>query len=287
MALSQMLRPCLLIALSAALLAAAGHKVEPTFLKRYIPEVEEKTTDVTTSTCHYKPLFGAGDAEASIVRGVARFGQITVSAGGSCRAVSYPAEEQVYVITEGQGLLQYGEDKAPVKNNDFMYLPAGIAHAISNQSNAAVKLFIMGFRIPPETPASSKLQIANLDELRKQTVEGHPDSVVYRLMVGDLHSKRDRIAAGRVLTSLFLMEFQPGGTNLPHHHDAEEEIYVLLDGKGEMVAGSGLDGIEGRFPAKPGDAYVFRLNCTVGFYNGRQGVSHILAVRSLYPGRRK
>ena len=54
------------------------------------------------------------------------------------------------------------------------------------------------------------------------------------------------------------MEFEPGGTNFPHHHDAEEEIYVLLDGKGEMVAGSGTNGLEARFPATPGDAYFFR-----------------------------
>ncbi len=104
-------------------------------------------------------------------------------------------------------------------------------------------------------------------------------------MMGDVTSKRDRIAVGHVLTSLYVMEFQPGGTNFPHHHDAEEEIYVLLDGAGEMVAGSGMDGREARFPAKPGDAYFFRLNCTVGFYNGSKGLAHILAVRSLYPRR--
>ena len=88
-----------------------------------------------------------------------------------------------------------------------------------------------------------------------------------------------------VLTSLYVMEFEPGGTNFPHHHDAEEEIYLLLDGKGEMVAGSGTNGLEARFPATPGDAYFFRLNCTVGFYNSAQGPAHILAVRSLFPRR--
>ncbi len=32
----------------------------------------------------------------------------------------------------------------------------------------------------------------------------------------------------------------------------------MLDGKGQMVAGSGMDGIEGKYPAKPGDAYYYR-----------------------------
>jgi len=44
-----------------------------------------------------------------------------------------------------------------------------------------------------------------------------------------------------------------------------------------------MDGVEGRFPAKPGDAYFFRLNCTVGFYNNNHSPSRILAVRSTYP----
>ena len=31
-----------------------------------------------------------------------------------------------------------------------------------------------------------------------------------------------------------------------------------------------MDGIAGRHPAKAGDAYFFRLNCTVGYYSAAQ-----------------
>jgi mannose-6-phosphate isomerase-like protein (cupin superfamily) len=148
-----------------------------------------------------------------------------------------------------------------------------------------MRLFVMGFKLPEKAAPPPKLLIANYDDVQKQTVGGHPDSVVYQLMMGDVTSKRDRLAAAHVLTSLYVMEFAPGGTNFPHHHDAEEEIYVLLDGQGDMVAGSGTNGLEARFPTVPGDAWFFRLNCTVGFYNSSQGPAHILAVRSLYPRR--
>ena len=274
---------CLVAALAASL-AAGERSVDPTFLHRYIPAVAPTPSDVSTATCGYQALFGAGDDGSRIVRGVARFGEITVAPGGQCALVTYPAEEQVYLILVGQGRLLYGEETEPVKKNDFMYLAPGVAHSVENSPKSVIRLLVMGFHVPPETGTPAKLQIANMEDVKLQTVNGHPDSVLYRLLVGGVNSKRDRIAAGRVLTSLFLMEFQPGGTNFPHHHDAEEEIYVLLDGSGEMVAGGGMDGIEGRYPAKPGDAYFFRLNCTVGFYNGKQGVSHILAVRSRYPG---
>jgi mannose-6-phosphate isomerase-like protein (cupin superfamily) len=144
----------------------------------------------------------------------------------------------------------------------------------------------MGYKIPAGARATppSKPLVANIDDVKWQTVSGHPDSVVYQLLMGDKKSTRDKIAAGEVLTSVFIMEFAPGGTNFPHHHDQEEEIYLVLDGSGDMVAGGGTDGVEGRHAARAGDAYFFRLNCTVGFYSSRVGPkSRILAVRSRYP----
>jgi mannose-6-phosphate isomerase-like protein (cupin superfamily) len=42
------------------------------------------------------------------------------------------------------------------------------------------------------------------------------------------------------------MDFAPGGTNIPHHHDNAEEIHYVLRGHGDMVAGGGMDGNEGR-----------------------------------------
>jgi mannose-6-phosphate isomerase-like protein (cupin superfamily) len=105
------------------------------------------------------------------------------------------------------------------------------------------------------------------------------------LLVGPRGATRDAIDDAYVVTSLFLMDFAPGGTNFPHHHETAEEIYLVLDGQGDMVAGSGMDGVEGRYPAKAGDAYYFRANCTVGFYNQNKpgAKAHILAVRSRIP----
>jgi len=59
----------------------------------------------------------------------------------------------------------------------------------------------------------------------------------------------------------------------------------VLDGKGQIAAGAGMDGVEGLHPAKPGDAYYFRPNCTVGFYNQNTpgAKAHVLAVRAFVP----
>lgn len=275
---------------TASRLAGADRKVDPTFLHRFVPALKEKPSDLTTPTCHYKPIFGAGDLETSIVRGVARFGEMTVDSGGASARVSYPAEEQVYLILEGSGVLKYNDQDVAVRKNDYAYLPPGIMHGLANPSSALLRAIVMAFKIPDgqSVERPPKVLLANTDEVKQQTVSGHPSSTLYRLLMGPADSdERNRITAGQLLTSLFTMEFAPGGTNFPHHHEREEEIYLVLDGQGDIVAGGGMDGIEGRHPARAGDAYFFRLNCTVGFYSHtRPGepIARVLAVRSLYPG---
>jgi len=270
-------------------LVAAERTVDPTFLHRYLPDASEQKSEITTPTCHYKPVFGAGDSQARVARGVARFAEIVLDANGSCAPSSYAAEEQVYVVLEGSGNLDYAGEKLPLRPHDFFYLPPGVQHSISSPTGA--QIIVMGFKIPSGTHLAppAKPQLANFDEVKWQPVSGHPDSVLYQLLMGDTKSKRDKIAAGHVLISLYIMQFDPGGTNFPHHHENAEEIYLVLDGSGDMVAGGGQDGIEGRHPVRAGDAYFFRLNCTVGFYAAKDASpkARILAVRSLYPFTRQ
>jgi mannose-6-phosphate isomerase-like protein (cupin superfamily) len=265
---------------------AAERRVDPTFLHRDLTTAKVRTADLTTATCHYKPLFGEGDRDTSIVIGVARYGEVVIDPNGTCATIAYPEEDQVYVVLEGTGFAKYGSRNVPMKKEDYLYIPATMPHNLSNGSQTALKVTVIGFRTKgfEKAPLPTRPLKANIEDVATQPVSGHPSSALYRLLMGDVDSKRDRIAAGRVLTSLFVMEIAPGGTNFPHHHEREEEIYLVLEGNGEMVAGGGMDGIEGRHPAKAGDAYFFRLNCTVGYYSAPNVKSRILAVRSWYPG---
>jgi mannose-6-phosphate isomerase-like protein (cupin superfamily) len=270
----------------ASLLHADQRNIDPTFLYRNTSAVGEKKSDLTTRTCHYKPLFGNGDSDTSALVGVARYGEVVIDPNGACVTVQYPDEDQVYVVLDGNGSVRYGNEMVSLDKEDYLYLPATIPHALSNRSASPLTVVVMGFRTqgfektqPPAQPLK-----ANIEDVPTRTVDGHPSSALFRLLMGDSESKRDRLAAGSVLTSLFLMEIAPGGTNFPHHHEREEEIYLVLSGHGVMVAGGGMDGIAGRHPAKAGDAYFFRLNCTVGYYSADNVKSRILAVRSWYPG---
>jgi len=210
-----------------------------------------------------------------------------VDAHGTCQTVEYPRQEELYFVRSGSGVLHYGGDSHALVQNDFTYVSPTVRHSVSNPSNQPLQLVLITLRVPAATPISqpSKLEVANLDELKEQTVGGHPKSVLYKLLIGPRTAARDRINSAYAVTDFFLMDFAPNGTNFPHHHEVAEEIYLVLDGEGQMAAGGGMDGVEGLHPAKPGDAYYFRPNCTVGFYNQNKpdAKAHILAVRAGVP----
>lgn len=269
--------------------AAADRPVDPTFLHQRLSEAAFAPADLTTSSCRYRPLFGEGRPEASIVKGVARYGEIVVDPGGACENVSYPAEEQIYYVLEGAGAAFYREGPVPIREGDFMYFAPGSRHGALNDSDRPLRILVMGFKTPAdlEHGIPAKLPIAHESEAKKQVVGNHPPTTLYQLLLGATTSQRDLLAVGHTVTSLFIMEFAPGGTNHPHHHARDEEIYLLLNGEGEIVAGGGADGVEGKHPAGPGDAYCYRLNATVGFYASEKPApkkARILAVRSRYPG---
>jgi mannose-6-phosphate isomerase-like protein (cupin superfamily) len=269
-------------------LQAEDHPVDPTWLHRYVPELTEAKSDLASQTCHYRPIFGEGDKDDRSLQTVARFGEVTLDARGSCQTVTYDRQEEIYFVVEGAGLLRYEDQVQPVRKHDFTYLPPGAKHSISNNGDQRLRVMVMGFKIPKSISIGAPFahpKIANLEDAKEETVSGHPNSVLYKLLVG-LHSgKRDLIDEAYVMDSFFWMDFTPGGTNWPHHHEAAEEIYLVIDGQGEMVAGSGMDGVEGRYPAKAGDAYYFRPNCTVGFYNQNKlgAKAYVLAVRARVP----
>lgn len=273
---------------AVATLRAQERQVDPTWLHRYVPGLSATQADLSSASCHYQAIFGEGDSQARVLKSVARFGEATLEPGGECQRVEYDRKEELYFVFAGEGTVEYQDHAYPLRANEFTYIAPGVKHTLANHSKSPLRVAVMSFKVPSAIsigapPAEPK--IVNLQELKEEVVSGHPSSVLYKLLAGPRTGTRDAIDEAYVVVSLFWMDFAPGGTNFPHHHETAEEIYLVVDGQGEMVAGGGTDGVEGRHEAKPGDAYYFRSNCTVGFYNQNHpgAKAHILAVRSRIP----
>lgn len=258
---------------------AAERKVDPTFLYRDSNKAVERPSDMTTASCHYKPLFGAGAEATPVLGSIARYGIVDIDPKGACKPVQYADEEQLYVVLKGSGEAKYGAEKVDLKTEDFLYLPATLSHGLVNTSAAPMRVVVMGFHTKGfrKAPLPARPLKDNIANVPPELVGGHPDSAKFRLLLGDAPQTRNRINVGYVVTSLFVMEIDAAGTNFPHHHADAEEIYLILDGHGEQVAG------EARRSAKPGDAYFYRLNATVGYYSAKGVKSRILCVRSFSP----
>jgi mannose-6-phosphate isomerase-like protein (cupin superfamily) len=143
----------------------------------------------------------------------------------------------------------------------------------------------MGYRIPAgvKVAAPDHPMLANGDDVQLQVLGQHGPTTQFKLLMGLTSSKRDKLAAASVMNSLFIMDFAPGGTNIPHNHPAEEEIYLILRGSGEIVAGRDAEGKDIRHPAVEGEAFFFKPGTQVGYYShAREGQPHdlILAARS-------
>lgn len=259
----------------------------PYHLKRSLDTLSVASMDISSETAQYTPIFGAGAANAQVPKGVRRYGRLTVDSKGASRAVAYGEEELVYYVLEGTGVLGYAGREVPISKDDFFYVPAGTDHRFANPREAPLKVMVMGFAVdgapgPPTPP----LQIASARDVPEQVLGSHGATVTYQLLLGGVESERDRIAAGRRVTSLYLMNFKPGGTNQVHRHESGEEIYFVLQGHGEMAAG-GSDGEPQRYATEAGDAFFFPPDTPVGFFSGTEGgvpAARILAVRSIYPG---
>jgi mannose-6-phosphate isomerase-like protein (cupin superfamily) len=285
-------------ALMVLLLGVAGlSAADPTFMVRKVPSIQPQPDDLTLNAkgAAYKPIFGAGDKDARQLQSVARYGEITISPDGATAEVNYPEEEQVYFVLEGSGTLRYSDQKVPLRSNDVVFFPPSVKHGVANNSTGPLRVVVMGFRIPKGTPPSpiKELRMANAEDVPFQEMPGHGKTSLFRMLLGPHDTPGpgkipNRLQVAQVVEGMYIIEFAPTGTNIPHHHPMEEEIYYLIRGHGDMVAGGGIDGNEGRYHAVAGDVYFFRLNTTVGFYGGnKEGEpnSAVLAIRSRYPFR--
>ena len=263
---------------------------ESQYLKRSLSTVPEVKMDVSTQTAHYKPMFGAGDDSSGIVRGVSRYGCLAIDPSGSSNIVKYADEEHILFVLDGSGILYYGEEKVPVSKNDFMYIPVETKFGFSNPREQSLSVIVMGFKIMPGTviKPTTKLMIANTDVVPFQILSSHGPTTQFQLLLGTTESTMDKLAAACQVTSLFIMDFAASGTNNPHRHNNEEEIYLILRGHGDIVVGETDNSKELRHTSKEGDTYFFSPKTLIGFYSGnKEGEEHarILAVRFKYPAQ--
>ena len=176
------------------------------YLSRFVPNLKYSDADLTrdTDAATYKAIFGEGDEDGHRLNSISRIGELTVQPDGASAVVSRPNEEYVLYVTEGNGTLIYGSEEAALKKNDFLYIPAGVRHGISNSTSKPIKLLFMGYKLPKgvDYKPRKELEIANADDVELQVLGSHGPTTQYKLLMGDTTSTRDRLASASQMKSL-------------------------------------------------------------------------------------
>ncbi len=258
-------------------------------IRKSMASLQEADVEISTGTARYKPIFGEGDDSKKLMKAIKRFGHLSIVPNGKSKSVKYGREELACYVLSGTGMLHYENRDVPISKNDFFYVPIGTKHGFSNPREDTLKVLVIGVSIPADTivKPTTELKIASANNLAFQALsKSHGETSKYQLLMGTTRSIRDRLASANQISSLFVIDFAPGGTNIPHKHKDDEEIYFMLEGSGEMVSGETPEGKEMRYPTKEGDTFLYLPNTLVGFYSpAKPEAEHtrILAIRVKSP----
>ena len=108
-----------------------------------------------------------------------------------------------------------------------------------------------------------KEPLASQEEHKKQIIH-YADIPLVELVPGQVNA---HILSGERATAIFAT-FEPNAIGPMHKHE-HEQIMIIADGEGELVAG------EKRYPVKKGDVTVFASNQEHGTYVSDKGLKTI------------
>ena len=220
-----------------------------------------------------------------------------IAPGGYVGTHLHSTEQSFYVLSGSPTLFSDGHGYR-LSPDECGLLPVGVTHAWRNDSDVTVRLLEVNSPVPrtsgpadtfwtgaplPDTDAA----LADIRDPRTRTL--------FRLDPGQMDIDNLKIGArvdaptvsasmatallaysgiavkmlvdqrlGAVLHSLFMVEYQPGGSALPHDHPLEESYYML---QGEVVATANDD----EFTLYPGDVFWTGVGCIHSFHHRGSG----------------
>lgn len=65
----------------------------------------------------------------------------------------HKVQEQIYHVIEGEGLMEVGDIKQVVRKHDFIFVPPGVEHSISNTGLVDLVFLVVTTPASDETPA--------------------------------------------------------------------------------------------------------------------------------------
>ena len=213
--------------------------------------------------------------------------------------------EECFYVTEGHPILQTPDGAVRLAPGDYGLLPIGVAHSWRNEEGEPAKWAQMRSPQPRARYDRDVYPVPALAETEPIAVDprdprnrnyGHIEPVNMRVdmqkqeMLAQSASMRTALLVysgitvkmmvdsdqGALLTTMFMVQYEPDGVAGPHDHPFEE-TYLFLEGEAEAV----FDGVTYRL--KAGDAAFAGVGCVHGFRNVGDGPVRWLETQAPQP----
>jgi len=116
-------------------------------IKYSFPEFEKKFQGHHGDTALYQEVWGRGENLPDGVKSFTDLVRITIKPGGTNRLHSHEDREQIYIILQGEGVMQVGEEKEEAKAGDAILLPAQIPHGFFNTGKKTAVILLLAARV--------------------------------------------------------------------------------------------------------------------------------------------
>ena len=116
-------------------------------IKYSFPEFEKKLQGHHGDTALYQEVWGRGENLPEGVKSFTDLVRITIKPGGTNRLHSHEDREQIYIILQGEGVMQVGEEKEEAKAGDAIFLPAQIPHGFFNTGKKTAVILLLAAHV--------------------------------------------------------------------------------------------------------------------------------------------
>jgi quercetin dioxygenase-like cupin family protein len=233
------------------------------------------------------------------------FGVCELPPGGSVPARVQSFEECFYLL-DGSVALRSPEGATLLRAGDYGLLPVGVPHSWANDGDEVGRWAYMlspqprsryggdTFTVPPLGPAGDPVEVDVRDPRTRSFGHIEPANMAVDKQTQDMlavsASMRTALLVysgitvkmmvdsdlGALLTTMFMVQYEPQGVAGPHDHPFEE-TYLFLEGEVE----ASFDGESYRLG--PGDVAWAGVGCVHGFRNVGTGVVRWLETQAPQP----
>jgi len=98
----------------------------------------------------YQILWGAVPQGTKTLKSITAVARITIPPDETNLIHNHSRDEQVYIILEGGGIVQVGEEKTDAREGDVVVLPVNVPHAFYNTLDNPCIILNVSVRVPQQ-----------------------------------------------------------------------------------------------------------------------------------------